>query len=212
MMKLGRKPLIMIAAGVVVLLALGQWLIRPVLSRRQQMATSIQRAEQRLQELLDLEQTYRQVLKENAKVEKDLSERQQGFTLFAFLESLASRDGLKNQIEYMRPSVKTLSDVHQEEQVEMRLNGVTLASLVPYLYHIETAPEQVRINRLTIRPQQKNPSLLEVNLVVVTHALRQAVRGANSKSARNQLKQDAVADRTAAGVKSVRLAAQGARI
>ena len=74
MIKLGRKPLIMIAAGVVVLLALGQWLIRPILNRRQQMATSIQRTEQRLQELLDLEQTYRQVLTQNAKVEKDLRE------------------------------------------------------------------------------------------------------------------------------------------
>jgi general secretion pathway protein M len=202
----------MIAVSLVVVLALVQWLIRPILSRRQQMETSIQRTEQRLQELLDLEQTYRQVLAESAKVAKDLSERQQGFTLFAFLESLASRDGLKNQIEYMRPSVKTLSDAHQEEQVEMRLNGVTLAILVPYLYHIETAPEQVRINRLTIRPQQKNRSLLEVNLVVVTPALREAPRAADSKSARNPLKQDTIANRTAVGVRGVLLEAQDARI
>ena len=52
---------------------------------------------------------------------------------------------------------------------------------------------------LLIRPQQKNPSLLEVNLVVVTHALRGSPRAADSKSARNQLKQDAAANRTAAG-------------
>jgi general secretion pathway protein M len=172
---------------VVLILALSQWVIRPILNHRQQMAMSIRRTEQRLQELLDLEQAYRQVLAQNARVAKDLSERQQGFTLFAFLESLASRDGLKNQIEYMRPSVKSLSDKHQEEQVEMRLNGVTLASLVPYLYHIETTPERVRISRLTIRPQQKNPSLLEVNLLVVTHALRESPRAAGGKSVRNLL-------------------------
>jgi general secretion pathway protein M len=177
----------MIAAGVVAVLALSQWLIRPILNRRQQMGISIQRAEQRLQELIDLEQTYRRVLAENARVAKDLSERQKGFTLFAFLEALASQDGLKDQIEYMRPSVKSLSDMHQEEQVEMRLNGVTLASLVPYLYHIETAAEQVRINRLTIRPQQKNPSLLEVNIVVVTHAFREAPPAAGGKAAQKSL-------------------------
>ena len=136
MIRLERRQLIMIAAGVAVVFALSQWLIRPILSRRQQMVKSIQRTEQRLQELIDLEQTYRQALADNARVAKDLSERKKGFTLFAFLESLASQDGLKGQIEYMRPSVKSLSDIHQEEQVEMRLNGVTLASLVPYLYHI----------------------------------------------------------------------------
>jgi hypothetical protein len=103
------------------------------------------------------------------------------------MESLASRDGLKNQIEYMRPSVKSLSEVHQQEQVEMRLNGVTIANLVPYLYHIEAAPERVRINRLTIKPQQKNPSLLEVNMVVVTHASRE-----ESQAAAAHLKQRGV--------------------
>ncbi len=187
MIRLGKRQLVMIAAGVVVILALGQWLIRPILNRHQQMEMRIQRSERRLQELLDLERNYRQVLAENERVAKNLSERQQGFTLFAFLESLASRDGLKNQIEYMRPSAKPLSDMHQEEQVEMRLNGVTLARLVPYLYHIETAPEQLRINRLTIRPQQKNPSLLEVNMVVVTHAMREAPRAAGSKSVQRLL-------------------------
>ena len=174
MIRLGRRQLIMIAAAAVAVLAVSQWLVRPILDRRQRMVMSIQLTEQRLQELIDLEQTYRQVLAENARVAEDLSQRQKGFTLFAFLESLANKDGLKDQIEYMRPSVKSLSDMHQEEQVEMRLNGVTLASLVPYLYHIETAPERVRINRLTIRPQQKNASLLEVNMVLVTHALREA--------------------------------------
>ena len=177
----------MIAAGVVAVLAFSQWLIRPILNRRQHMVMTIQLTEQRLQELIDLEQTYRQVLAENARVAEELSQRQKGFTLFAFLESLASKDGLKDQIEYMRPSVKSLSDMHQEEQVEMRLNGVTLASLVPYLYHIETAPERVRINRLTIRPQQKNASLLEVNMVLVTHALREAPGAVGGKAAQKSL-------------------------
>ena len=190
MIRLGQRQLIMIAAGLALVLILGLWVIRPIVNHRQQLGMSIQRTKNRLQELIDLEQTYRQVLAQNARVAKDLSERQQNFTLFAYLESLASRDGLKNQIEYMRPSVKSLSDMHQEEQVEMRLNGVTLARLVPYVYHIETAPEQVRIKRLSIRPQQKNRSLLEVNMVVVTHALRKAPKSAVGKSVSNQLRQD----------------------
>ena len=79
------------------------------------MASNIERSDQRLQLLIRLEQAYRQVIAENARIEQDLGGRGQDFTLFAFLEAQASRDGLKKQIEYMRPSVKSLSDTHQED-------------------------------------------------------------------------------------------------
>jgi hypothetical protein len=67
--------------------------------------------------------------------------------------------------------------------VEMRFKAVSLERLIPYLYHIETAPEQVRIRRLSIRPQQRNPSELEVSLLVVTRKLGGAVQGVGSKEA-----------------------------
>ncbi|MGD8372473.1 MAG: type II secretion system protein GspM [Syntrophobacterales bacterium] len=178
-----QRQILWVAAGVVLLFAVIQWFIRPILNHSEKLDSRIELSEQRLEQLVGLERTYRQVLAENAKVSENLSGRQKDFTLFAFLEALASRDGLKDQIEYMRPSVKTLSDTHQEEQVEMRLNGVTLANLVPYLYHLETAVEQVRIKRITIRPQQRNKSLLEVSLVVVTHTSREGERRGGGRSA-----------------------------
>lgn len=183
MIRLNQRQLIWIAATVVVILAVSQWLIRPIFRRRAKLAANIQRSEKRLQELVRLEQLYQKLQGENTQVEKNLRNRKQDFTLFAFLEGLAGRDGVKGQIEFMRPSVKPLGDLHQEEQVEMRLKGVSLDRLIPYLYHIEAAPEQVRIRRLTIRPQQRDRSQLEVNLVVVTRKLRKALRVRESREA-----------------------------
>lgn len=183
MMKLTRSQMLLIAASVLVLLALSQLIVRPILKKRNQLAASIDRSEKRLEELVRLERLYRDMKTENARVEEDLRQRQQDFTLFAFLEGLAGKDGLKRQIEFMRPSVKQLSEVHQEEQVEMGLKGVSLERLIAYLYHIETAPEQVAIKRLTIRPHQRDRSQLEVNLVVVTRKLRKAPRVPGSKEA-----------------------------
>jgi general secretion pathway protein M len=170
-MRISRRQLIWIAAGVMVILALSQWLVRPIVKRRNKLAISIQRSEERMQEMVRLEQLYRKMRAENSRVEKNLRGRKRDFTLFAFLEGLAGRDGVKSQIEFMRPSVKQLGDMHQEEQVEMRLKAVSLERLIPYLYHIEAAPEQVRIRRLTIRPNQRDQSQLEVSLVVVTRKL-----------------------------------------
>ena len=182
-MRITRTQLIWIAAGVMVFFALSQWLIRPIVGKRKKLAASIQRSEERMQEMLRLEQLYRKMRAESARLEKDLRGRKRDFTLFAFLEGLAGRDGVKGQIEFMRPSVKQLGDMHQEEQVEMRLKGVSLERLIPYLYHIEASPEQVRIKRLTIRPNQRDQSQLEVTLVVVTRKLRRVPGVVGSKEA-----------------------------
>jgi hypothetical protein len=48
----------------------------------------------------------------------------------------------------------------------MRLTGVDLKILVPYLFHVETAPEQVRVKRLTIRSRQRDQNLVDVDLVL----------------------------------------------
>ena len=106
-------------------------------------------------------------------------------TSLHFLEGLAGQDGVKQQIEFMRPSQKPISDSYQEEQVELRLKGVSLERLVPYIYHIETAPEQVRIKRVSIRPNRRDRSLLEVDMVLVTRGLRKKPGAAGAKAAQS---------------------------
>ena len=174
MTRLRQKQLLLVASGLLVILAIGLLVVGPILRGRQRLDKDTQRGEKRLRDLVRLEETYRQLLSENAKLAKSLRGREQNFTLFAFLEGLARREGLKKQIEFMRPSVKPLSETYQEDQVEMRLKGVSLEKLIPYLYHIETSPEQVRIKRLTIKSQRRDQSLLEVSLVVVTRGLQKS--------------------------------------
>ena len=181
MMRFTRNQLLVTLGTVLVLLAVSLWIVRPILGQRRKLAVKIEQSEKRLQELISLERLYKEMQAESGRIESDLNQRARDFTLFAFLEGLAGRDGIKGQIEFMRPSVKQLSDKHQEEQVEMRFKGVSLERIIPYLYHIETAPEQVRIRRLTIRPQQRNPSELEVSLLVVTRKLGEAGRVIGSK-------------------------------
>lgn len=176
--QLRQRELLVAAVTLGLFLALALGVVRPLLGARERLELSIATGERRLQELLELEQAYRQLTAENAGLKEALGKRRHDFTLFGFLEGLANRDGLRAQIEFMRPSVKALNETFQEEQVEMRLNGVSMKSLIPYLYHIETAAEQIRVKRLTMRPQQRNRSLLEVNLVLVTRGLREKPRAA----------------------------------
>jgi len=122
MMRLTRSQLLVTLGTILVLLAVSLWIVRPILGRRRKLAVKIEQSEKRLQELISLERLYQEMKAESGKIESNLSQRPNDFTLFAFLEGLAGRDGIKGQIEFMRPSVKQLSEKHQEEQVEMRFN------------------------------------------------------------------------------------------
>ena len=185
MTRFSQRQLLWIGVALVLVLMISQLVVRPLLRSRRNLDARIERNEKRLQELIGLEKKYRQARAENDRLEQRLANRRNDFNLFAFLEGLAGRDGVKQQIEFMRPSQKPISDSYQEEQVELRLKGVSLERLVPYIYHIETAPEQVRIKRVSIRPNRRDRSLLEVDMVLVTRGLRKKPGAAGAKAAQS---------------------------
>lgn len=158
-------------AGVVVCIALWQWVYVPVTDSLTRMRGRVDAAEVRLLELRQLRAEYEQALLVGDMTGQDVR-RPPGFTLFAFPEPLAVRDGLRKNIEFLRPSERQVGEGVREEMVEMRISDVDLEKLVPYLYHVETAPEQVGVKRMTIRPQKRKERLLTVD--VVFSALKQA--------------------------------------
>lgn len=157
-------------AGAVVCVALWQWVYVPVTASLDRARTKEEAAKMRLLELQQLKAEYDQAI-QSGSTAGQTARRKPGFTLFAFLEPLAVRDGLKENIEFLRPSERQVGEGVREEIVEMRIADVDLQKLVPYLYHVETAPEQVGVKRMTIRAQKKKERLLTVD--VVFSALKQ---------------------------------------
>ena len=161
-----RNMLLAVALLVVGGLAVFQWAIVPLQEKRDRAEAQIEGARGYLRELTTLGNQYARQNTALEQMGKAALRRPETFTLFAFVESLAAKDGLRKHIVFMRPAQKILSPERTEELVEMRLTGVDLEILVPYLFHIETAPEQVRVKRLTIRSTQRDQNLLDVDLVL----------------------------------------------
>ncbi|MDD2219475.1 MAG: type II secretion system protein GspM [Desulfoplanes sp.] len=161
-----RQILIGSVLAVVVILALLQWVIVPLQRHNEDVQAKIMRSRTYLQELSQLGQRYEQKKKSLERLGTTVLKRPNGFTLFAFVESQATKDGLRKHIAFMRPSQKKLSEERTEELVEMRLTGIDLDILVPYLFHVESAPEEVFVKRLTIRSKERNQNLLDVDLVL----------------------------------------------
>lgn len=164
MKQINSKQLIILIATVTLVFILMQWIILPVIDQKEQLSKKINQNQARLEEILDLEAELIAVRNTSSKSFKN-SKRGKDFTLFAFLENLASRQGLKDKIEFMRPSTRQISDSTRERIVEMRLNELYLTEIIPYLYSVENASENVYVKRMTIRKNNQQDAPLNVDLV-----------------------------------------------
>jgi len=120
-----------------------------------------------LQELINLKFEY-DALGEKVEFSKvRLSQRNMGFTLFSFLDKLAGRVGVKDNIKYMKPSSSTQrNSLYKISRVEMKVEAVSMDQLKAYLYRIETSKNMIRVKRIAITKTEKPKGFINVILEV----------------------------------------------
>lgn len=166
-MKLAQRRLLVAAGALVgavglVFLAI----VLPINNYRESLAREVRAIQGQKIKLMSLEGAYAGAREAQARLSQNYQTRPADFTLFAFLENLATRDQVRPNIEFLRPSVKKIDEQRQEEVVDMRLTDIGLERLTTYLYHIESAPEAVRIKRFILRTNTNRG--VDVDLVLST--------------------------------------------
>jgi hypothetical protein len=66
----------------------------------------------------------------------------------------------------MNPSTRTVADDLQEEDVEMRLSGVSLRELVALLYKVEKTELPLLVSRLQMKKRFDQPYVFDATVVV----------------------------------------------
>ncbi len=151
------------ALAAALLLAVVQWIVLPVAGYRESLARNIAQAEQSLTRVAALAEDGAALAAKGRKAGPQGRQPQAGQTLFALLESLAAKGQLRQNIEFIRPSVRQDSGGARQDVVEMRLNGVGLDQLVSYLEAVRASGRGVLVERLNLRSHDKRP--LDVDLV-----------------------------------------------
>jgi general secretion pathway protein M len=174
-MKLGgREKLMLIAGGVVVALVLFYRLgLSPAIDRLRTLDRLVALQEREVHDMKALSETYVAQKRLMEDVNRRLSQRSKDFAIFSFLEDLANKTGIKNNIKYMQPALTTPGELFRESSVEMRLEGIALQQLTRYLYDIERAPQLLRVRRMQIKPRPADPDLLDVTFQVSTFYLQE---------------------------------------
>lgn len=149
-----------------------QIVILPFIDARRNLQASIDRKEQELVEIKLLQQEHLSLKNEEGTIQKRIQQRGGGFTLFTFLDRQADKAKVKKQIQYMKPSTSEGDDVLDETMVEMKLQQVTLESLVNFLRLVESEENVVFIRRLSIQESGDKQGYLDSIMQIVTFELK----------------------------------------
>jgi len=69
----------------------------------------------------------------------------------------------------MRPLSPQVHAPYREVLVEVKVENVTLARIIPFLRAIETAPYALRIKRLAMKTRFADPSFMDVTFLVSSY-------------------------------------------
>ena len=151
-----------------------QAMVLPYVDARQTMTRSLSRNETELVDIQLLRQEYLELKSRQGDIEKRLTERTPGFSLFSFLEEQAAATKVKNSVTYMKPTANEIDEGFNESIVEMKMERVTLDQLVAFLLKIESEEKIVSIQRISIQENNQEEGLLDTVLSIKTFELNRS--------------------------------------
>ncbi len=86
-----------------------------------------------------------------------------GESLYAFLDAVAGRAGIRSKVSYMKPSsVKSRDGKVTLSVVEMKVVGLAMGELTTFLHRVESAGETLRVRGISLTRIEKSRLLTAV--------------------------------------------------
>jgi hypothetical protein len=143
------------------------WVLAGVLAdRRATLQAQIAASERDLTEMERLRDRYLQLRSEREIVRRKLERGGSDFSLFSHLEGVTRDVMSRERVAAMNPSTRTVSEDLQEEDVEMRLSGVSLRDVVALLYRVEKADLPLIVSRIQMKKRFDQPYVYDATVVV----------------------------------------------
>lgn len=156
------------AGGALVLFVLLQFLVFPLVDKRARLVKGLVAKERAIKEMRSMQEHFRALSSQSGSIVETLARREQGFSLFSFLEQRAADSAVKDQIAHMRPSESAQGELFQQGRVEMKLQAVSLRQLVDFVQQVEAPELLVGIDKITIQENGKEQGTLDVTLQLVS--------------------------------------------
>jgi hypothetical protein len=116
-----------------------------------------------------LREQYMEAHKQLADIKAKLDKMEKGFSVLSFIEDLANKQNIRENIGSVKPKTIPLNDNYDENIVELKMANVSLTELVDFIHKIENSGHLLKVKRLRIKTRYDNRDLLNVTLQVTTY-------------------------------------------
>jgi len=145
-----------------------QFIVFPLVDKRKRLRKTISSRQVAVQEMREMQLLHGQLDEQSTGLEQQLSQRSPSFSLFSFLEKMATQGEIKDHITYMKPSTVTGDGTLRQVMVEMKLQTIGLQQLVTFLKRIESPENVVTLKRISIQENKKTKGTLDVIMQVIS--------------------------------------------
>lgn len=164
-----RERKILIAAGVVFALLLVYLGLDSLLRGYDELDRDIAKQERDLVTLGRLSAQYQDTRRQLTQIKAKLDQTQKGFSVLSFIEDLANKENIRENIGSMKPKKLPVNEQYEETLVEIQMDNVTLPKLIDFIFKIENSGHLLKVKRLRIKTRYDNRDLLYVTLQVSTY-------------------------------------------
>jgi len=167
-MNLAPREKIMVSAGAIVLFVLFLYfgIIGPKLDRLDELKRLIPLKEKQIDELKENIQDYYRLKQLLDEQKQKIDSRGSEPFMQSYLESEAA--ALDLLIASMVPKSIEVNEMYREDQVEIKLDAITLDSLVTFLHRIENSPSLLTIKNLRIKRRYDDQTLSDITTTIST--------------------------------------------
>lgn len=164
-LSLREKVMVVACAVVLVLTVLIFGVIEPYGNAMHRFDRQISSRQEQLAQFDTLLLRYRDLERQQREVEKKLTAGKR-FSLFSFVENLTEKIAAKNNLSYVRPQQGSQREGVREEVVEVKLESLTLGTVVKFLHAVEYADALLQIRNMRIATRFDDPGLVDLTLQI----------------------------------------------
>jgi len=171
------RVLVGVATLATLVISLYTFIWDPLQSNQALLARRIATKEKDLAAIERLRETYLDLERYLEANQAATSLQNPNFNLFASVQKTVSEAVSRENITSMNPSTKPIGTDFQEEQVEIKLQKVSLPQLVDFLYRVEKGAQPLRFSRLQIK-KRPNPDIYNFDVTATISLLKTIDKGA----------------------------------
>ena len=158
------KYAVFVAAGCILIFIILKVVVLPIMNKRERLSRELAAKTVSLEEIQALQAEYFSIEKQADHATVLLAKREKDFSLYRFLDSLASDIGIEVSSIKSDTSFKDDGDT-EIAIIQLELKAVTSEKLTQYLHNVEYSGNNLNVKRMTI---SEKDGYLDVSLQVET--------------------------------------------